>query len=71
MPASKLPQTLVDALSQRFEKRFSQGESTRLQHGRDESVHDPMLPDGVVFAESTEEVAEVVTLCAAHDVPII
>lgn len=71
MSAVKLPPSLATALSERFGQRFSQGESTRLQHGRDESVHDPMLPDGVVFAESTEEVAAVVRLCAEHDVPVI
>ncbi len=73
-PASRpsaLPHAFVTTLSERFGARFSQGESTRLQHGRDESVHQPMPPDGVVFAESTEEVAEVVRLCAAHGVPII
>lgn len=71
MSAVKLPSSLATALSERFGQRFSQGESTRLQHGRDESVHDPMLPDGVVFAESTEEVAAVVRLCAEHGVPVI
>ena len=50
---------------------FSSGDSTRLQHGRDESVHQPALPDGVVMAESTEEVALAVRLCAEHGVPII
>jgi D-lactate dehydrogenase (cytochrome) len=42
-----------------------------MQHGRDESVHDPMLPGGVVFAENTEEIALTMALCAEHDVPVI
>ena len=71
MTHNSLPEALRDALSQRFQNRFSCGESTRLQHGRDESVHDPMLPWGVVFAENTEEIASTVALCAAHGVPII
>jgi len=66
-----LPEALQQALQQQFQQRFSQGESTRLQHGRDESVHAPELPDGVVLAESTEEVAQVVRLCAEHGVPVI
>ena len=66
-----LPADLIHALQQQFQQRFSQGESHRLQHGRDESVHAPQPPDGVVMAESTEEVAAVVRLCAEHDVPII
>ena len=65
------PTELSDRLSSRFGKRFSRGESIRLQHGRDESVHIPALPDGVVFAESTEEVAETVRLCHGYQVPIL
>ncbi len=68
---SALPETLVAALRERFGQRFSQGESTRLQHGRDESVHAPEPPDAVVFAESTADVAEIVHLCHTHKVPVI
>ncbi|MCK6407479.1 MAG: FAD-binding protein [Rhodocyclaceae bacterium] len=66
-----LPEALVAALREHFGQRFSQGESKRLQHGRDESVHAPAPPQGVVFAESTEEVATTVRLCHAHKVPVI
>jgi len=69
--SAPLPAALVEALRQQFGTRYSQGESVRLQHGRDESKHEPMLPDGVVFAESTEEVAAVVRLCREHRVPVI
>jgi len=69
--SASLPSDLIDTLRQTFGNRFSQGESVRLQHGRDESKHDPMLPDGVVFAESTEEVALVMGLCRQHQVPVI
>ena len=71
MTRKALPAALQQALQQQFQQRFSQGESTRLQHGRDESVHAPELPDGVVLAESTDEVAQVVRLCAEHGVPVI
>jgi D-lactate dehydrogenase (cytochrome) len=40
-------------------------------HGRDESSYDPMPPDAVLFAHTTEEVAAAVSLCASHQVPII
>ncbi len=69
--SAPLPAALVEALRQQFGTRYSQGESVRLQHGRDESKHEPMLPDGVVFAESTEEVATVVRLCREYRVPVI
>ncbi len=66
-----LPAAFVDAVTDRFGDRFSMTEAVRAHHGRDESAFDPMLPDGVVFAHSTEEVAAVVVLCAEHDVPVI
>lgn len=66
-----LPQTLVAALQRHFGNRFNQGESIRLQHGRDESVHAPQPPDGVVLVENTAEIVSVVRLCAEHGVPII
>jgi len=68
---TNLPEALRQSLAERFGPRFSCGESTRLQHGRDESVHAPQLPDGVVMAESTEEVTRVVRLCAEQGIPII
>ena len=68
---SRLPEALCIALRALFGQRFSQGESSRLQHGRDESVHQPLLPDGVVQAENIDEIVSTVSLCAAHGVPVI
>ncbi len=69
MPA--LPASLVDALDRHFAQRFTRGESACLQHGRDESVHQPQPPQGVVHAENLEEIVLTVKLCAEHGVPII
>jgi D-lactate dehydrogenase (cytochrome) len=66
-----LPAELLAALENIFEDRLSTSQAIREHHGRDESPYDPMLPDAVVFAQTTEEVAEAVKLCASHDVPII
>lgn len=71
MTIRHLPDALRQTLSELFPQRFSAGESTRLQHGRDESVHAPQPPDAVILAESTEEVARIVSLCAAQGVPVI
>jgi D-lactate dehydrogenase (cytochrome) len=71
MHASSLPKDVRQSLSRHFGPRFSCGDSVRLQHGRDESIHEPAPPDAVVMAESTEEVALVVALCARHGVPVI
>ena len=72
-PASHapLPPTLVHALTERFGARFSTATGVRDHHGRDESPYAPMPPDAVVFAESTDDVAAVVVLAAAHRVPVI
>ncbi len=66
-----LPAAFIDAMSTCFADRFSMTEAIRLHHGRDESAFDPMLPDAVVFAHTTEEVAEIVKLCSRHEVPVI
>ena len=66
-----LPDALVGALKTLFGDRFSMSQAIRDHHGRDESSYDPMPPDAVVFAHSTEEVAQAVALCASHQVPII
>lgn len=66
-----LPDALLDALKSRFGNRLSLGESTRLQHGRDESVHPPQLPAAVVMAESNDDVIEVLRLCQQHQTPVI
>ena len=70
-PHPPLPSDLSEALSHRFGNRFSTSQSMRDQHGRDESVHPTAAPDAVLFAETTEEVAEAVRLCRAHRVPVI
>lgn len=71
LSTSPLPDALIAALCERFGQRFSQGESTRLQHGRDESVHAPEPPQAVVFAETTDEVAAAVRMCHQHKIPVI
>ncbi len=66
-----LPPAMLATLRQRFGDRCSTAAAVRDQHGRGESVYDAAPPDAVVFCESTEEVAAVVALAAAHAVPVI
>ncbi|TFW10378.1 FAD-binding protein [Oxalobacteraceae bacterium OM1] len=66
-----LPSEFLQALETLFEDRFTISLAMREHHGRDESSYDPMLPDAVVFAQTTEEVAAAVKLCHFHDVPVI
>ena len=64
-------ESILDDLSALLGDRLSTAEAVREQHGKDEAWIAPMPPDAVVFPESTEEVAAVVRLCAAHGVPVI
>ncbi|MCF1503421.1 FAD-binding protein [Afifella sp. H1R] len=63
--------TALDILAQRFGERFSTSAAVREQHGHTTTWITNQPPDGVVFVHSTEEVAEVVRVCAEHHVPII
>jgi D-lactate dehydrogenase (cytochrome) len=71
LPKKPPGQGLIDALRSRFGERLSTGAAIREQHGKDESYHQPYSPDAVVFVHSTEEVADVVKLCAAEKVPVV
>ena len=68
------PEVLVqvkEALTSLLGDRCSSAQSVRDQHGQDESWHIPFPPDLVCFAKTTEEVSEIVKICAKHRVPII
>ena len=66
-----LPDAFLASLRELFGDRLSTSQAMREHHGRDESSYDPMLPDAVVFAHSTEEVAAAVALCNEYKVPVI
>ncbi len=68
---SRIPASVAEALSAQFGARFSTSEAARDQHAHGESHHRGDPPDAVVFAETTEEVSELVKLCAAHGIPVI
>lgn len=67
----EIPAGFLDALKERFGNRFSTAHAVCEHHGRDESPFPPMLPDGVVFASSTEDAAWVAAHCNRHGVPLI
>jgi D-lactate dehydrogenase (cytochrome) len=66
-----LDAALLAALRQRLGDRLSTSAAVCEQHGKDESYHAPHAPDAVAFVRSTEEVAEIVSLCAKHKTPVI
>jgi D-lactate dehydrogenase (cytochrome) len=51
--------------------RLSSAASVRELHGKDASYHPCVPPDVVAFAQSTEEISEIVKICARHKVPLI
>lgn len=63
--------TVVGILQQRFGDRFQTGRSIREQHAHTTTYIPSQLPDGVFFAESSEDVSEAVRICADHRVPLI
>lgn len=62
---------LLDELRALLGDRLTTSAAVREQHGKDESFHLPVSPDAVAFAESTEEVSEIVKACAKYKVPVI
>lgn len=66
-----IPDGFFDPLAQKFGSRFSRARAVCEHHGRDESPYPPMLPDAVVFAASTDEVAWLASHCNHHGVPLI
>jgi D-lactate dehydrogenase (cytochrome) len=67
----EVPAALIDALKSRFGANCSTALAVREQHGRDESSFQAPPPAAVVFAESTQDVADAVKLASQYEVPII
>ncbi len=67
-----VPDAFLAQLKARFGAQCSTALAVREQHGRDESAFTTVPPpSAVVFAESTQDVADAVQLCAQHRVPVI
>jgi D-lactate dehydrogenase (cytochrome) len=65
------PAPALAELGQLLGDRLSTAAAVREQHGKDLTYHAGHPPDAVAFARSTEEVAAVVKICAAHRLPVI
>ena len=63
--------TVLSVLKQQFGDRFQTGSSVCEQHGHTTTWLGNQSPDGVVFAQSAEEISEIITVCATHKVPVI
>ncbi len=68
----EVPPALIAELKAHFGERCSTALVVREQHGRDESAYTTVPPPAaVVFAQSTDDVAQTVRMAAAYKVPII
>ncbi|PHP67560.1 FAD-binding oxidoreductase [Zhengella mangrovi] len=61
----------VGILKQRFGERFQTGHAIREQHAHTMTYLPAQLPDGVVFAENSTDVQDIVQVCMEYRVPII
>jgi D-lactate dehydrogenase (cytochrome) len=61
----------IAVLKQRFGERLSEGVALREQHAHTTTWVPTQPPDAVIFAETTEEIVEIVRVCAAHRTPVI
>ena len=66
-----MPRAFIDGLKRIFDQRAVFTPAAREQHGASESHYPNLLPDAVVYPQTTEEVVRLVKLCGEHDVPLI
>ena len=67
----KAADAVIAALSARYGNRLVTSQAVREQHGHTTTWIANQPPDAVIFPQATEEVQEIVRLCAAHRVPVI
>lgn len=61
----------VAILKQRFGERAQTGQAIREQHGHTTTYVPTQAPDIVIFAQTTQDVQDIVHICAEHKVPVI
>ncbi len=64
-------QTAISVLKQRFGERLKTSQALLEQHCHTMTYIPSQLPDAVVFAKSTQDVQQIVRICAEYKVPII
>ena len=61
----------IDILKQRFGDQLSTAQSVRGHHSHTTTQIPSQLPDAVIFAKNTADVASIVTVCREHKCPVI
>jgi D-lactate dehydrogenase (cytochrome) len=67
----KAADAVIAALAARYGNRLVTSQAVREQHAHTTTWIAPQPPDAVVFPQASEEVQEIVRLCAAERVPVI
>ncbi|MFZ1479659.1 MAG: FAD-linked oxidase C-terminal domain-containing protein [Paracoccaceae bacterium] len=71
LPTPSRVAAAIEALARLFGDRLLTSRPAREQHGSGESWLPATMPDAVVMAQTTEEVAAVLRICSQHSVPVI
>ncbi len=58
-------------LRQRFGERFLTGQSVREQHSHTTTLIGSQIPDAVIYPHRTDEVSDIVAICAEYRAPVI
>ena len=61
----------VDELNKLLGDRFSDSESVRSNYSKGEDIFDPILPLGVAFPNTTEEISEILKICNNFKIPVV
>lgn len=63
--------TALPRLRKALSDQFMTSDAVRTLHGQNETYFPEILPDGVAFPESTDDVVKIVKICAEESCPII
>ena len=62
---------MIDELKAALGQKVSVNDTIREHHSKDESFHTPTLPDAVVFATCTQDVATTLKICNDNKSPVV
>ena len=61
----------INKIKDQFGQQFSDSQSIREQHTHTMTIHKSELPDGVLFAETKDDISKAVKICNEYGCPII
>jgi len=64
-------ETALDRLRKALDAGFTTSDAALSEHGQSETYYPDTPPDGVAFPRSTEEVSQIVRICAEEGCPIV